>query len=171
MEFTYRKAIQADVPALNYLGQLSYAQYEAILIPEEWEVLEHNLTDISKTQAIFELSDVIICEQDGAVVGVVYLVPSGNATDLAETNWSYMRMLGVHPEYRGLGVGKELVLRCVALAKANGEAFLGLHTGDFMDPARFIYMKMGFEKIRPIVRLGMKYWIYLLDLNNFNIDV
>jgi ribosomal protein S18 acetylase RimI-like enzyme len=57
---------------------------------------------------------------------------------------------------------------CINHAKKTNEKVIALHTSEFMNAARHLYEKMGFEILREIEpRLGNRYWLYSLRLNQF----
>lgn len=107
---------------------------------------------------------VFVCEKESDLIGMIYLVPSGNPTELFEENWSYIRYLGVNTKFRGNGIGKKLTDLCLDYAKETKEEYVALHTSEFMDGARAIYEKRGFKKTKEIEFFGKRYWIYLLKL-------
>jgi len=94
-------------------------------------------------------------------------VPNGNPTDIYLTEWCYIRFVSVDPDFRGKGIGKKLTNLCIEKAKENGEQTIALHTSELMDDARHIYESLGFEIVKEIApRLGKRYWLYKLELNN-----
>ena len=76
---------------------------------------DQNLTNLIRQSAVF------VCEHEAKIVGMIYLVPSGNPTEFFKKEWSYIRFLGVHTKYRGLKIGKKLTEMCIAAAKKNKE--------------------------------------------------
>jgi GNAT superfamily N-acetyltransferase len=85
-----------------------------------------------------------IAERDGRRVGCVFCVRSKDATD-DET--AQLRILLVTPEGRGLGLGRELVDRTVAFARAGGYRRLVLWTNAPLAAARRIYLERGFRLV------------------------
>ena len=85
-----------------------------------------------------------IAERAGRRVGCVFCVRSREATD-DET--AQLRILLVTPEGRGLGLGRELVDRTVAFARAAGYRRLGLWTNEPLAAARRIYLERGFRLV------------------------
>jgi len=68
----------------------------------------------------------------------------GTATQV--TNASGIRLLAVSPSARGKGIGKDLTIACIQLAKEKGHREVVLHTTDAMRVAWHMYEKMGFER-------------------------
>ena len=85
-----------------------------------------------------------IAERAGRRVGCVFCVRSREATD-DET--AQLRILLVTPEGRGLGLGRELVDRTIAFARAAGYRRLVLWTNDPLAAARRIYLERGFRLV------------------------
>ena len=85
-----------------------------------------------------------IAERAGRRVGCVFCVRSREATD-DET--AQLRILLVTPEGRGLGLGRELVDRTVAFARAAGYRRLVLWTNAPLAAARRIYLERGFRLV------------------------
>jgi GNAT superfamily N-acetyltransferase len=85
-----------------------------------------------------------IAERAGRRVGCVFCVRSREATD-DET--AQLRILLVTPEGRGLGLGRELVDRTIAFARAVGYRRLVLWTNDPLAAARRIYLERGFRLV------------------------
>src|SRR4051794_19451727 len=79
-----------------------------------------------------------IAELDGRRVGCVFLV-AGDDPAAAK-----LRILLVHPDGRGHGLGGRLVDTCVSFARGAGYARLGLWTNHPLEAARRIYVARGF---------------------------
>jgi ribosomal protein S18 acetylase RimI-like enzyme len=96
---------------------------------------------------------------------MAFLLPSGNPTEIFENDWSYIRMVGVHPGYTGRGIARKLTEECIKLAGELNENIIALHTSEFMDAARHLYESIGFKRLKEIPnRLGKRYWLYTLDI-------
>ena len=137
------------------------------MTPENWEKLsslsiKRKLIQrfISKTQYSF------VCENEtGEIIGMSFLVASGNPTEIYNEEQCYIRFVTVSEKYKGLKLGQKLTEECIAFAKNSGEKKIALHTSEFMDKARHIYEKLGFKIIREIEpRYGKKYWLYEMDV-------
>ena len=79
----------------------------------------------------------------------------------AQLHWGVrgleMHHLFVHPDQRGTGLGKALVLAAVDHAKAQGARYLSLGTHPDNARARAFYTALGFEGIDPGPRLRLKF--------------
>lgn len=82
-----------------------------------------------------------VAELDGRRVGCVFCVV-GDEPDTAK-----LRILLVHPDARGHGVGTRLVDSCVAFAREAGYERMRLWTNDVLVAARRIYLAVGFRLV------------------------
>lgn len=166
MGLIYRKGQHNDLASLKKLAILSWSHYKNELARDNWTKLSAILNDDCTYIKLLDQSHTIVCEtEDGKIIGMAFIVLSGNPTEIYDKNWSYIRFLSVHPNYGGQGIGRELTNRCITIAKANNETQIALHTSIMMKNARRLYENLGFEILREIEpRLGKKYWLYLLNI-------
>lgn len=165
MTYTYRTATWEDVPSLQKLGLASFGTFQGILSGAGWTKLEGNLNQISVYEALMEKSTGLVCMFGQQMVGMAFFIPSGNPTDIYPAEWCYVRMVGVHPDFGGKGIGKELMRQCLELARETQEKTIGLHTSEFMDAARHIYENMGFVRVKELEpRFEKRYWLYRLEI-------
>src|SRR3569833_2157576 len=97
--------------------------------------------------------DLWVAEQNGAVVGSIFVMPSEGLEGSAQ-----LRMLYVEPSARGQGVGAALVAQAVNFARANGYERMRLWTHTIQQSARRIYAAAGFTIVETIPEdnFGMK---------------
>lgn len=81
-----------------------------------------------------------IAEVDGKRAGCVFCVGADETT-------VKLRILLVHPDARGHGLGGRLVATCVDFARAAGYRRLTLWTNDVLVSARRIYEATGFDLV------------------------
>jgi GNAT superfamily N-acetyltransferase len=164
--FYYRTGDVNDLNQISALAFLSWKQYESILTPANWKELFRLLIDPKTYTDLLSISHCVLCEtSDKRVIGMAYLVPSGNPTAIYEEDWSYIRFVSVDPAYGGQKIGETLTAKCVKYAKDNGEKIVALHTSEMMGKAISIYENLGFRILRELEpRLGKRYWLYLLEL-------
>lgn len=144
----------------------SWSAYKAYLTEDNWKLLNENLHDNKTYEELLNISTCFLCVNNQTdVVGMAFFVQSGNPTDIYLSDWCYIRFVSVHPKFGGKGIGRELAKMCIDLAKQNGEKTIALHTSEMMHAARHIYESMGFAILKEIdKRLGVRYWLYTLDL-------
>jgi ribosomal protein S18 acetylase RimI-like enzyme len=165
-KLSFRTGTISDADQLQDLRITAYGQFQSALTPDNWTIFNSNLQDRQKFIDVFKIAKCFVCLDGDKIIGVAYIIPSGNPTDLFKADWSYIRMVGVNPKYRGQGISKTLTKMCIDHATQNNEKTIALHTSEFMDAARHVYESLGFKVLKEIPPLfGKKYWLYTLDLN------
>jgi ribosomal protein S18 acetylase RimI-like enzyme len=166
MNIIYRQGTINDLAELKNLAIKSWGQFQSKLTDENWLKLYNTLTDDNTYIELLDKSTSIICTTDDEkIIGMAFLVPKGNPTDIYEKNWCYIRFVSVDPEFGGQGIGKNLTRICIDTARQNNERVIALHTSELMDKARHIYESIGFTILKEIdQRFGKRYWLYKLDL-------
>src|SRR4029077_14234122 len=154
----YREAAVQDVKALQELALVSYGRLKPELSPENWTKMESILVSDQTFPLLVKNCFGFVCETDDRIIGMAFLVPSGNPTKIYSTDTSYIRMVGVHPEAGGKGIAQALTRLCMDKAIETGEKTISLHSAEVMYAARHIYEKLGFKKIRLLdEHYGLKY--------------
>ena len=162
----YRKGNINDLNAIKKLAIKSWSEFKSELTNENWQDLYETLTNEKTYTDLIEKSYFVVCENlNEEIIGMSFLVPNGNPTEIYDKSWCYIRFVTVDPDFGGNGIGKKLTENCIEFAKKSGEITVALHTSEMMDKARHIYEKLGFEILREIEpRLGKKYWLYSLNI-------
>lgn len=166
MKTKFRPGTHHDIVNLKKLAIKSWGQFESILTNDNWLKLNSTLTNDHTYIDLIEKSYSFLCLEDsGEIIGMAFLIPNGNPTNIYEKDWSYIRFVTVDPDYRGYGIGKKLTEMCIDKAKETNEILVALHTSEFMNAARHIYEKLGFTILKELdQRLGKRYWLYTLEL-------
>jgi len=123
----------------------AYQQYQASFPPGRWDAYAADILDVRSRLPHAEL---IVAEEAGRIVGAVTLYPDGSrsAVEGWPPGWAGVRLLAVHPDARGRGVGEALMRECIARARERGATTLGLHTTRIMAVAQRMYERMGFVR-------------------------
>jgi ribosomal protein S18 acetylase RimI-like enzyme len=163
----YKQGNTSDITNLKQLAIKSWQQFQTELTNENWERLSSVISTEKTFSDLLEISHCIICETDKKeIIGMAFIVPSGNPSDIFEKEWSVIRFVSVNPEYRGQGIGRKLTEMCIDYAKTTNEKIIALHTSEMMNNARHIYESLGFKILKEIEpRLGKKYWLYTLEVS------
>ena len=111
-------------------------------------VWESYVQDISDVAHRLEAGEVIVAELNGRPVGTITFYPDGRQSDGGwPGSWASLRVLAVHPDCRGLGVGRRLMEECFRRCRERGIPTVGLHTSKLMAAARAMYQRMGFRRV------------------------
>lgn len=162
----YRKGSSYDRKEIEELGKASYGELRTSISDENRRLLDTYLNNEETWTTLLNTSEIFLCEENDKVIGMAFLLPSGNPNEIFPADWSYIRMVGVHPAHRGRGIAKELTRMCVEFAVQSNEKTIGLHTSESMDAARHIYEALGFRKLNEIApRYGKRYWVYKKEIN------
>ncbi len=99
---------------------------------------EHMYEAYQKDRAVYYVAEV-----DGSLAG------GCGIQHLADTeeNIAELQKLYILKEYRGLGLGKKLVDKCINFAKEQGYKGIYLETFENMSEAQGLYRKFGFNRI------------------------
>ncbi len=162
----FRKGTNKDLTQIKQLGLNSWKEYKNNLTDENWNKLYNSLNSNKTYSDLLNISECIVCENEKKeIIGMAFFVPSGNPTEIYDTNWCQLRFVSVNTNYRGKKIGETLIKKCIEIANFNKEKTMALHTSEIMSGARYIYEKIGFKKLKEIQpRLGVRYWIYLFEL-------
>lgn len=162
----YRSGSADDLQQIKSLAIASYSQYITVLTPENWEILNRFLHNEEAFAELIAKAASFVCTDAQMIVGMAFLISHGNPTDIYEADWCYIRMVGVHPDYTGLGIARKLTRMCIERAGDLNEKTIALHTSEFMDAARHIYESLGFKMFKELpLRLGKRYWLYTLNIS------
>ncbi|HWC13481.1 MAG TPA: GNAT family N-acetyltransferase [Actinomycetota bacterium] len=150
-EIQVRVGDDADMEAARSVLQAAYAEYSKSFPEESWTPY---LADILDLEGRADVSNLLIAQNHGQVVGCVSYYPPGSKASYPSDSftahwpdeWASFRLLAVDPAARGLGVGRRLTELCIERARGAGATAVGLHTTDVMEVARAMYERMGFER-------------------------
>nr|WP_299485852.1 helix-turn-helix domain-containing GNAT family N-acetyltransferase [uncultured Allomuricauda sp.] len=152
----------------RYIGQLMIEVYAGLEgFPNETEQPAYyqtlkNIGDFTKKPEVELL--VAVTAKGEIIGGVLYFgnmnyYGSGGAAP-SEKNASGFRLLAVHPNGRGLGVGKALSLACIQKAKEKKHKNVIIHTTEFMKVAWKMYERLGFKRAVDLDFLQGKLKVY-----------
>jgi GNAT superfamily N-acetyltransferase len=129
---TYRVADQKDLPVLKELGLASYGRLKKNMSEENWTKMETLLKSDQTFPLLVRDCHAFVCEENGRLLGMAFLVPSGNPTKVYSAETSYIRMVGVHPDAGGKGIAQALTKLCLDRAKETGETMISLHSSEII---------------------------------------
>ena len=161
-----RQGNNNDLPGLKKLALDSWKQYQPVLTEENWNKLYSTLSADNTFIELLNNSWSFVCENEKKeLICMSFLVPSGNPTEIYTHEQCYIRFVTVAAAYAGRQLGQKLTEKCIEKAKETNESVIALHTSEFMDRARHVYEKLGFQISRELPsRLGKRYWLYELKI-------
>lgn len=121
----------------------AYQQYQPAIPSESWQAYVEDMTDV---RSRVEVAELIVAEMDRGLVGAVTLFKDTSSVRQMgwPEGWAAIRLLAVHPAYRGRRIGRTLMEECIRRCRKRGMVAIGLHTTEFMEVARGMYERMGF---------------------------
>ncbi len=135
-----RRARPAD---LDEIGVLTLAAYEEFLTDAEDDYRLH-LADAAARDRDAELW---VAEVDGRLAGTVTYCPLGSPwRELGSDQEGEFRMLAVHPQSQGRGVGAALAGLCEERARTDGFTGMVLSTLAAMRAAHRVYERLGYRR-------------------------
>ena len=111
--------------------------------------LRSYLEEIADVAGRAARTTILVAVDDDRIIGSATLELDGRTSEDAEPlalDEAHIRMLGVHPDARRAGVGKQLMAACEASARAAGRTRMTLHTTTLMRAAREMYTSLGYER-------------------------
>ena len=139
-----RDARSDELDKVSMLVRDAFQQYESSLPPAAWRYYLEDIMDVRSRLGIAEL---IVAERDGRLVGAVTLYSKRSSEQRWPGGWAGIRLLAVHPTFKGRGIGSGLMDECIRRCRKQGFAKIGLHTTEFMGAARRMYERMGFTRV------------------------
>lgn len=140
-----RHAHSDELGKVSLLLRDAYRQYENFIRPDAWKQYLEDITDV---RSRLDESELIVAELKHRLVGCVtlYLDGSKSFPEAWPRGWAVVRLLAVHPEYRGQCIGHALMEECTRRCCEAKVVSIGLHTTEVMDIARQMYERMGFVR-------------------------
>jgi ribosomal protein S18 acetylase RimI-like enzyme len=161
-----RDARNDELDEVAILLRDAYSQCEKSMPPGVWAYYVDDIMDVSSR---LKDSELIVAELENKIVGSVTLYLRASATSKQgwPKGWAGVRLLGVHPLYRGHGIGKALMEEVILRCNKKNIQTVGLYTSKIMEVARIMYERMGFKRAtefdyRPAS--GVSVLAYRLDL-------
>lgn len=141
-----RDAVPTDFDLISALMVRANDQYSDMATNPAWRSYLKDAADVAGHAAKLT---VIVAEQSGSLVGSVsYSAPHDppEGKQSLPADWAVIRLLAVDPPARGMGIGRALTLECMARARQDGAASVGLTTHERMSVAKSMYEDMGFVR-------------------------
>ena len=135
-----------ELEEVAHVLRSAYSEYLSRL-PEERH--QRYLDRTADVRGRLNDSELYVAERNGRVVGTITLFPNkaGESVQGWPEGWTGVRVLGVLPEARGLGIGRALVEHAIGRSRELAAVAVGLHTTEMMEVARALYERMGFVRV------------------------
>lgn len=162
MVCTIRPYQDTDREAVDRVALAAFAQYAHAYT--DWPGFSAR---IARTSALAAQAELLVAEDQGAVLGaVLHVAPGKPRSAIFPDDWAVIRMLVVAPEQRGRGIGRQLVAACLRHAIRDRAPAVGLHTSPMMETALRLYTTLGFTRDRDLDPIdGVAYGRYVLPAN------
>ena len=142
MNYIIRELEEDECPLLNDF------LYEAIFLPEGAEAPPKSITELPELQVYISgfgnspHDRALAAETDGKVVGAVWVRIMNDYGHIDDRTPSFA--VSLYKDFRGLGIGTDMMKRMLALLKKNGyeRASLAVQKANY---AIKMYRKIGFE--------------------------
>ena len=111
--------------------------------------LRSYLEEIADVAGRAPRTTILVAVDGDRIVGSATLELDGRTSEDAgplAPDEAHIRMLGVDPDARRAGVGKQLMAACEARARAAGRTRMTLHTTTLMRAAREMYTSLGYAR-------------------------
>ena len=164
--FIIRDASPDELDDVARVTKEAYKQYRDIMPPDAWKNYAKDQGDV---RGRFGKAEIMVAEVNGRLAGTVTLYSKNSEpTEMGWLRgWAAVRLLAVHPKYRGLGIGRALMEEVLRRCRERGIRTVGLHTNPGMDIAVGLYERMGFKRVPQYdfhPRPGVVVMAYRLDL-------
>jgi ribosomal protein S18 acetylase RimI-like enzyme len=138
-----RDARASELDEAGLLIRDAYQEYGASFPTEVWDGYAREIMDV---RSRVDDSELIVAEDRGRIVGCVTFYPRASQSDDSTwpSEWAGIRLLAVHPDARGQGIGRALMDECSRRCRQRSVPTLVLHTTEAMTVARGMYERMGF---------------------------
>lgn len=130
-----RSAVPAEADAIASVLLRAFIEYEPLYTPGGFAATTPAAERIRQR---WDEGPVWVALAGGLVVGTVAAVPQQQAL--------YVRSMAIVPEARGRGIGRLLLGRVEAFARAHGFARMTLTTTPFLHNAIALYERYGFQR-------------------------
>jgi ribosomal protein S18 acetylase RimI-like enzyme len=151
MTLEIRPAMPAEY---DEAGRVTAEAYREFVPPDDdggWSSYLDHIADVADRA---ERTTVLVAVEDGRILGAVTLELDRRTEESAESreggrlpaHEAHVRMLGVHPDAQGRGIGRALMDECIRIALEHGKTLMTLHTTGRMKSAQRMYESMGFVR-------------------------
>ena len=140
-----RAAVPADYPAIREIVIAAYRQYADLIARD---IFSPYLADLLDLDTHARNGRMLVVEVGGRAVSSVTFYPDATIQGVGwPPGWASGRGLAVHPDVRGHGVARALLVAVERLAREAGAPVFAFHTASFMTGAISLYERLGYCRI------------------------
>ena len=146
MDTLVRAMDSDDLPAVRDVLRASNQAFAEVVPAPVFDAYLANVLDIEARQ---DLGLAFVAEHRGRVVGTITYYRDANDEGMGprvEPGTAGIRAVAVHPDARGLGLGRRLATAAIEQARADGKRAIVLHTWWLMSAAIELYKAVGFRR-------------------------
>ena len=174
-----RQAIKSDASFIAHAVAMAIGDEKAMrnYCGEDYIALLTEIAENEKSQ--YSYTNSFVAEFDGKIVGAIVGYDGANLHELRATTYSiiykclghtptipdeteagefYLDSIAVFPEYRRLGIGKELIKAIKEKAFSQGHVRVGLIVDSENPRAEALYTSLGFTRVGEKTFFGHKMW-------------
>lgn len=141
-----RPMADEDIAAVRDVLEAANRAFAQIVPAAVFDAYLANVLDI---EARLDLGQTYVAEHRGRVAGTITYYRDANDEGIGPrvpAGTAGIRAVAVHPEARGLGLGRLLAQTAIDRARADGKRAIVLHTWWLMSAAIGLYQSVGFRR-------------------------
>lgn len=133
-----------------------------------WRAVYGNLQFFSSDRFYANARGIIEAYPRNAFIPLAHGKPAGllllDSRQNDESETGHIALVYLLPEYRGMGLGAQLIGRAVVEYRARGMKTLRLNVASVNKPAQRFYERMGFRRDMPLYKLVSRQQVMKLDI-------
>jgi ribosomal protein S18 acetylase RimI-like enzyme len=149
--FVVREARPSEYEEIGRMMVSVYSILEGFPKPAQQPSYYHMLAHVGALARQPETELWIAVSPGNQVIGTVVFFgdvkySGAGGSSAMEQDAAGFRLLAVHPDFRGLGIGKQLTRFCIQRSRELGRRKLIIHSTEAMRPAWTLYESLGFRR-------------------------
>lgn len=129
-------------------GSVTAEAYREFIRPGDsaWEEYLERIADV---EGRADRTEILVAVEEGRILGSATLELVDRVADEGrplQPDEAHIRMLGVHPDVRRMGIARMIMAACERRAFDAGKRVISLHTTQRMAAAQAMYEALGFER-------------------------
>jgi len=158
-KFNIRRPNESDADNIISYSRILFASTDQVLtIPEEYDITTENekawINNINRSPS----SLLLVADVDDQIVGLLFFIQNGKRKNSHTGEFG----VSVHPQFQGIGIGRQLIHTMLKWAKSNSEiekVYLSVFSTN--QPAIELYRHLGFieegRHVKAVKQLNGEY--------------